>query len=133
MGLQVLIYPATDVMRTDRGSQVAFAKGFGLSMKDVNECMGHYVPSGADRANPDLSPLFAKSFAGVAPAYVITAGFDLLRDEGVEYAETLKAAGISVKQVSDANMPHGFITMTRFCSEAQTRLDAIAAEIRAMV
>jgi acetyl esterase len=94
--------------------------------------MRYYVPAGTDRAHPDLSPLYAKSLAGLPPAYLITAGFDLLRDEGTEYAESLKAAGVSVKHVNESALPHGYITMTRLCSEAQSSLEAMASEIRAM-
>ena len=106
--------------------------GYGLSAKDMEDCMRYYVPAGADRADPDLSPLCAKSLAGLPPAYVITAGFDVLRDEGIAYAEALKAAGVEVTHVNESALPHGFITMTRLCSEAQVNLEAIAAQVRAM-
>ena len=132
IGLQVLIYPCVDATRSDRASQINFGKGYGLSSKDMEDCMRHYLPVGTDRAHPDVSPLHAKSLAGLPPAYVITAGFDVLRDEGIAYAEAMRAAGVSVKHVNEAAMPHGFITMTRLCSEAQTTLEAIASEIRAM-
>jgi acetyl esterase len=133
IGLQVLIYPWVDVTRTDRASQVAFGSGYGLSTRDLEDCVRHYVPVGTDPANPDLSPLRARSLAGLPPAYVITAGFDILRDEGTEYAEVLRAAGVEVRHVNESAMPHGFITMTRLCSEARASLETIASEIRAMV
>ncbi len=132
IGLQVLIYPGVDLTRTDRASHAAFGKGYGLTTRDVEDFVNAYLQSGADRANPDASPLCAKSFAGLPPAYVITAGFDVLRDEGREYVRALKAAGVEVKHVHEPAMPHGYITMTRLCSEARASLEAIAAEIRAM-
>jgi acetyl esterase len=132
IGLQVLIYPCTDATRSDRSSQVAFGRGYGLSVQDIDDCMRYYAPAGTDRAHPDLSPLYSKSLAGLPPAYVITAGFDILRDEGIAYAEAMREAGVTVKHVNEPAMPHGFITMTRLCSEAQTTLEAIASEIRAM-
>lgn len=132
IGLQVLIYPLLDATRRDRESHRAFGSGYGLSLKDLDDCIRYYVPSGTDLANADLSPLRAKSFEGLPPAFVITAGFDLLRDEGIEYAETLRAAGIKVRYRNHASMPHGFIAMGRICSEANAMLQEIAAEVRAM-
>jgi len=132
IGLQILIYPTVDASRTDRASQIAFGEGYGLSRLDLEDCMNHYVPPGVDKADPDLSPLHAKSLAGLPPAHVITAGFDILRDEGIEYVEALRDAGVEVQHVSEPALPHGFITMTRLCSEAEANLDRIAARIRAM-
>jgi acetyl esterase len=132
IGLQVLIYPCADATRTDRSSQVAFGEGYGLSSKDMEDCYRYYAPPGTDLADPGLSPLHARSLAGLPRAYVITAGFDLLRDEGIEYAEALAEAGVEVTHLTDPAMPHGFITMTRLCSEAEKHLAAIAAEIRHM-
>jgi acetyl esterase len=132
IALQVLIYPCVDATRSDRSSQIAFGEGYGLSAKDLEDCMRHYAPPGTDMAHPDLSPLHAKSLSELPRAYVITAGFDILRDEGVEYAEALKAAGVEIVHVNDPTMPHGFITMTRICAEAERHLTAIANEIRAL-
>jgi acetyl esterase len=132
VGLQVLIYPCTDATRTDRESYVAFRSGYGLSTRDVVDCMGHYAPAGIDRATPDLSPLLAKSLSGLAPAFVVTAGFDVLRDEGRAYADALRAAGVEVRTLHQPAMPHGFITMTRLCSEAQTTLESIATAVRSL-
>jgi len=132
IGLQVLIYPCTDATRTDRQSHIDFGEGYGLSKADIEDCMRYYVPPGGDRGNPDLSPLYAKSLTGLPRAYVITAGFDILRDEGTEYANALREAGVDVRHVNEPAMPHGFITMTRVCSEARATLGSIASEIRAM-
>jgi acetyl esterase len=132
VGLQVLIYPTVDLARKDRPSQIAFNSGYGLSGKDLDDCMRYYLPPGTDRETPDLSPLYAKSMAGLPSAYVITAGFDVLRDEGIAYVEALREAGVAVKHVSEPTLPHGYITMTRLCSEARASLEAIAGEVRAM-
>jgi len=131
IGLQVLIYPWVDLTRTDRASHVAFGTGFGLSTRDLEESLQRYVPSRADRAHPDISPLHAESFAGLPPACVITAGFDILRDEGIAYVEALRTAGVPVRHVHEPAMPHGFIAMSRLCSEAGANLETIASEIRA--
>jgi acetyl esterase len=132
IGLQVLIYPWVDAACTDRASEIAFGSGYGLSTRDLEDCLRRYLPPRTDRTHPDVSPLHAKSLVGLPPAYLVTAGFDPLRDQGIEYAEALRAAGVEVRHVHEAALPHGFITMTRLCSEAQTNLEAIGAEIRGM-
>lgn len=132
IGLQVLIYPTVDATRKDRPSQQAFGVGYGLSLLDLEDCMRHYVPTEVDLSTPDLSPLHATSHAGLPRAFVITAGFDILRDEGVAYVAVLEKAGVDVRHLSESAMPHGFITMTRVCSEAENVLSEIAAEIREM-
>ena len=132
IGLQALIYPCTDMTRLDRESQVAFATGYGLTAKDIVDCVAQYLPAGGDAATPDLSPLHAKSLEGLPRAHVITAGFDVLRDEGIAYAEAMKKAGVEVTLENDPAMPHGFITMTRLCSEAERHLETISAHVRAM-
>jgi len=130
IGLQVLIYPATDATRRDRESQLAFASGYGLSLKDVDRCFAHYV-GGDDSANdPGVSPLLAPALEGLPEALIFTAGFDVLRDEGTEYAERLEKAGVAVEHVRAAQMPHGYITMTRVCGEAREHHGKIADSLR---
>jgi acetyl esterase len=133
IGLQVLIYPCVDVARADRPSHVAFGEGFGLSRLDLEDCKRCYVPPGTDPRNPDLSPIYAKSLAGLARACILTAGFDVLRDEGIAYAEALRKAGVEVVHTNDPSLPHGFITMTRICSEAEKHLASISTELRNML
>jgi len=129
IGLQVLIYPAVDWSRRDRESQIAFARGFGLSLQDIANCFEYYAPEGADARDPGLSPIFASSLAGQPRALVFTAGFDVLRDEGTEYAELLEKAGVEVEHIREPHVPHGYITMTRLCKEAGDSLERIAGEV----
>jgi len=133
VGLQLLIYPTVDISRTDRPSQVAFAEGFGLSMRDVAECMDQYVPADTSRKDPRVSPLFAPSLEGLPRALVFTAGFDLLRDEGTEYAERLEKEGVDVRHIRQPEVPHGYITMTRVCREANDDIATMAREVAALV
>jgi len=132
VGLQLLIYPTVDIMRQDRPSQVAFASGFGLSMRDVAECMDRYVPAEIARDDPRVSPLFARSLEGLARAVVLTAGFDLLCDEGTEYAQRLEKEGVDVRHVHQPALPHGYITMTRVCREATDDISIMAREVSAL-
>ncbi len=129
VGLQGLIYPCVDVARRDRPSQVAFAAGYGLSQKDCDACFAAYIAGGTEPTNPSLSPLHATTLEGVARAIVFTAGFDVLRDEGIAYADRLEKEGVPVRRVHQPEMPHGYITMTRVVREARDDIAILASEV----
>jgi acetyl esterase len=92
--LQLLIYPATDFTRRRR-SRDLFAEGFLLTQSEMDWFERNYLGSPDDPkgADPRVSPLLGADLAGLAPAIVITAGFDPLRDEGEDYAAALREAG----------------------------------------
>ena len=77
-------------------------------------------------------PSRAKSFAGLPPAYVLTAGADPLRDEGKEYVERLKAAGVAVTYRHFAGQFHGFFTMGKMLNQANVAVTEIAAWLKAL-
>ncbi len=112
--LQLLIYPATDasmgtVSIRDNGT------GYFLTEADMDWFYGHYTATNDRSARPAhwrLSPMLAPDLSGVAPALVITAEFDPLRDEGEAYAEKLRAAGVEVTATRYDGMIHGFFGMT---------------------
>jgi acetyl esterase len=103
---QLLIYPATDCAETS-ASRVAFAEGFFLTKEDMDwyeeSCFG-----AADRFDPRVSPLRADDLSGLAPALVVTAGFDPLRDEGEAYAQRLREAGVPAIARRHPGFVHGF-------------------------
>ena len=68
-----------------------------------------YLPDG-DRADPRAAPLRAESLAGVAPAFVVTAELDPLRDEGIAYADALAAAGVPTRHLVAAGHTHASVT-----------------------
>ena len=92
-----------------------------------------YVRSEADRADPDVSPLLASSFEGLPPAFVLTAEYDPLRDEGAEYAEKLAAAGVPVTYRMYEGATHGFWQMSRLAPIAQQALDECGDALRAAI
>jgi acetyl esterase len=106
---QLLIYPATDFFSTSESRQT-YAEGFYLSKALMDLAEENYLVGGEDRTDPRLSPLHGE-VAGVAPAYVVTAGFDPLVDEGEAYVEKLRAAGVPVEHVREDGMIHGFLNM----------------------
>jgi len=85
----------------------------------------------ADRNDPRMSPLRYPEFAGQPPAAVHTAGFDPLQDEGIAYAEKLKAASVPVVKRHYAGLIHGYFNMGGAVSAAKTAFDDAAADLRA--
>ncbi|MBD8606761.1 alpha/beta hydrolase [Aeromicrobium sp. CFBP 8757] len=106
---QLLIYPATDFAER-APSRDTYAEGFFLTRAFMDLAEENYLVGGEDRSDPRLSPLHG-DVTGVAPAYVVTAGFDPLIDEGDAYAEKLRAAGVPVEHVTEDGLIHGFINM----------------------
>ncbi len=116
--LQLLIYPGLDLVGR-RSSRDLFRDGFYLTEADINFYRDHYTPDPAIRTDPIVSPLLAADLSGLAPAHIVTAGFDPLRDEGDEYAEKLAAAGVPVRYVCETSMFHGFASIMVICESAR--------------
>jgi acetyl esterase len=127
---QMLIYPATDSSK-ESGSRKAFAEGYFLTKNLMDWFWKAYVPAGTDLADLRLSPLLAKSFEGLPPAFVLTAGFDPLRDEGRAYADRLIDAGVKTTYVNYPGTIHGFFSMTRFLAQGLRANDEAAAVLGA--
>jgi acetyl esterase/lipase len=103
---QALIYPVADAA-TDTPSYRAYAEGHGLTAGGMRRYWQLYL-DGADALAPDASPLRADDLAGVAPALVLTAEEDVLRDEGEAYAAALAHAGVPVEHRRVEGTIHGF-------------------------
>ena len=111
--LQLLIYPATDLTEARTASGRLFGDGFFLTENDRQWSTRHYFAgTEADRSDPRASPALADDPSGLAPAIVVTAGFDPLRDEGEAYAEALRQAGTPAVSYRTPELIHGFINMT---------------------
>jgi acetyl esterase len=123
---QMLIYPATDSSQ-ESGSRKSFAEAYFLSKGLMDWFWKAYVPAGTDLADLRLSPLLAKDFAGLPPAFVLTAGYDPLRDEGRAYANRLIDAGVKTTYVNYPGTIHGFFTLTRFLKQGIKANDEAAA------
>ena len=104
---QLLIYPVTDA-DTNNASYRDNAEGYGLTREGMIWFWNHYLGNQADAANPHVSPLRAESLSGLPPAFVQTAEYDPLRDEGELYASRLIAAGVPTKVTRYDGMNHGF-------------------------
>lgn len=106
---QGLVYPAVDFRMLTRSIEL-FAEGFFLTRDDMVWFRDQYVDA-ARITDPLASPLLADDLSGVAPAWVWTAGFDPLRDEGRAYAEALDKAGVEVHHRCYDDQIHGFFSM----------------------
>jgi acetyl esterase len=129
VAFQLLLYPVTS-LRHDAPSVQAFGDGYMLNLPTLEWFATHYLPAGAERSDKRLSPLAAASHRGLPPAYIVTAGFDPVRDEGRAYAEALKAAGVAVQHVDYPTMIHGFCNMQAVVPIAGEALAAAAAALR---
>jgi acetyl esterase/lipase len=109
--LQLLVYPCVDVA-SESASMTTYADAFPLSRAMMDWFMGHYLGPGDDPADPRLSPLREKDLSGLAPAVVVTAGFDPLVDQGEAYARRLKAAGVPTAYRCYDGMAHAFVAFT---------------------
>ena len=107
--LQLLIYPAVD-LRTKRGSIHEFSEGLFLTEADMDFFRETYLPDPAMLSDERATPLKGE-LAGLPPAHVVVAGFDPLRDEGLEYADALEKAGVPVTLERASGMIHGFANM----------------------
>ncbi len=87
-------------------------------------------PEGADRNSPRLSPLRARDFTGLPPAYVMLGGYDPLHDEGLAYAQKLRAAGVKVTIADHADMVHCFIYLQTVLPQAHRAVAEAAKAVR---
>ena len=127
LAAQLLIYPNTDAAQT-ADSYRRYAEGFGLTASTMRWFRDHYIRTAADIADWRTSPLQAESVAGVAPAFVATAGYDILADEGVAYARRLREEGVCMVHRHWPGQIHGFVSMGRYVAEARRAVEeAVAA------
>ncbi len=112
LAYQLLVYPATTSV-LDTPSHREFAKDsyYILSRADMEWFWGHYLANAEDHANPYACPAYAKTLRGLPPAFVITAEFDPLRDEGEAYAARLRDEGVNVALKRYDGVTHGFFGM----------------------
>lgn len=130
--LQLLIYPATD-MTTRHRSRELFREGFLLTDPEMDWYTDNYLGTArAHAGDPRASPLVAKHLSGLAPAFVVTAAFDPLRDEGEAYARALQAAGTPTTLRRFPGFIHGFINAAGVSRTARDALVEIAGVTRGM-
>ena len=129
IAFQLLIYPGTD-MQMGFPSIERNGTGYLLTKQGILYFRRHYLPRGDDWRDWRASPLLADRLAGLPPAYVMTAGYDPLVDEGAAYADRLTREGVRTEYRNYPDMVHGFITMGRVLDTANAALDDCARALR---
>ena len=129
LAFQLLIYPATD-QRAGAPSHTSNGQGYLLTRDSIAYYRGHYIADSAQWADWRVSPLLAADLTRLPPALVLTAGYDPLRDEGLQYADALSAAGNRVQYICFERQVHGFITMGRVLDEAHTAVALCASVLK---
>jgi acetyl esterase len=127
--MQLLIYPVTDATG-ESSSRRTFGDGFLLTRNDMNWFEERYLPPGIDRSDARVSVLRAPDLSGLPPAYVATAGFDPLRDEGEAYALRLREAGVPVALRRHPGLVHTFANLTAICPSARAAMLEAAGALR---
>jgi acetyl esterase/lipase len=128
--LQSLVYPVADYTLS-APSYETFATGYGVLTRDAMVWFqGHYLGSPADAEDWRASPIKAASLAGAAPAIVVTAECDVLHDDGQNYAEALRRAGVPVEYREFPGMIHGFFGMVPVVDDAMNAQRVVAAAFK---
>jgi acetyl esterase len=122
---QLLIYPATD-QYIDAPSHFRNGTGYLLTREAILYFRGNYLNGPQDYDDWRASPLRARELSKLPPAFILTAGFDPIVDEGSAYADRLRAAGVPVEYVCFESQIHGFITMGRVIPQANEAVNRCA-------
>jgi acetyl esterase len=125
--LQLLIYPVTD-RNFETTTYREFASGYGLTRGNMQWFWECYYPRA--ELDPSVAPLRAASLKGLPPAFVLTAEYDVLRDEGEAYARRLHKEGVAVRGMRFLGMNHGFIRMAAVYPQAEHALSVLAEALK---
>jgi len=130
--MQLLIYPAVDAA-SDAPSMTEFADSFPATEEVLRYFLAHYLPDGADIAHPRVSPGRSGDLSSLPRALIYTAGFDMLLDQGEDYADRLEAAGVKVGRHCFASLPHGFVVFPALSPAVDAACRRIARETAAVL
>jgi acetyl esterase len=127
--LQILAYPVCDLCDRwpsyqERGS------GYTLDAEFARWSLRNYLPVDQDASDPYLLPLAAGELGGLPRTLLLTAEFDPLRDEGIEYAQRLKAAGVAIEHIHAEDQMHSFLLLDRAVAQAGCLIDRLADTLR---
>lgn len=130
LSLQVLVYPVTQ-SKLDGPAYLNPEYQLLLSREDMAWFWHHYQPDETLRNQPECSPLSAADLSGLPPAVVVTAEYDVLRDEGEAYAQAMREAGVAVTERCFSGQMHVFFTMVNVLSASAEGIDFVSRQINA--
>jgi acetyl esterase len=128
LAFQLLIYPATDNRRIATSHRTN-GSDYLLTRETIGYFHDHYITDASQDLDWRASPLLHENLAGLPPALVLTAGYDPLRDEGLQFAQGLAEAGSQSTLVCFERQIHGFILMGRVIDEANAAVRLCAAQL----
>jgi acetyl esterase len=130
---QLLIYPVTDYHTPGTPSYEENAEGYGLGRAGMEWFWDHYLADPSHAAHPHASPLRANNLAGLPPAYVATAEYDPLRDEGEYYGIALQAAGVPTRIKRWDGVNHGFFFFVGIVDTSGAAMDEACAWVNQII
>lgn len=126
LAAQALFYPLTQLVRMTP-SQMRFSEGYVLTQAAQDFFKRTYLRAPEEAKDVRVSPLLADDLTGLPPAYVLTAGYDPLLDEGKAYADKLAACGVPVTYAPYPNQIHGFLNLTAVSTAAKRAIEDAGA------
>lgn len=128
--LQVLVYPGASPRSSGYPSYEQYGEGYLLTTRSMRWFREHYL--GREEPFDDFraAPLLADNLGGLPPALVLIGTYDPLRDEGIDYAEKMLAAGTQVVVTEYTGMMHGFFSMSGVLDAAKQAMDQVAGAVR---
>jgi acetyl esterase/lipase len=132
LAFQLLIYPATDHTRSS-DSHATYGRGYYLTHHYMDQSRAAYLGPDTSRTDPRASVLYDDVPRGLAPAYLCTAGFDPLRDEGEAYARKLAEAGVDIELQRFPGLIHGFINWVGAGRSGPAAAATVAAKLAAAI
>jgi acetyl esterase len=126
---QALLYPATDLTMSSPSINERAGAPM-LTRAAIEACVSHYLGGGTAATDPLVSPLFGE-LAGLPPALIQTADLDPLRDDGVRYADALRAAGVATRLTNYVRVPHGFASFPGAVPTGAQQRAELVGELRA--
>ncbi|HTQ14742.1 MAG TPA: alpha/beta hydrolase [Rhizomicrobium sp.] len=129
LAFQMLLFPVTQI-GGETTSYREFGQGYFLEAQSLRWFFDHYAGKSFDANDPKISPLHAADVSGLPPAYVMLGGFDPLHDEGLAYADKLRAAGVKVTVADYPDMVHDFIYLQAVLPQALEAVKSAAAALK---
>jgi acetyl esterase len=131
---QILLYPFLDLEMNTATSRYPSleenARGYYVTLADLHWCVGNYLPLGADPTDPRVSPALHPDLSRLPSAVIAVAEYDPLRDQGLVYADSLRASSVSVSLHDGCGLIHGYCDMVGVVPAARTELEHVVASVR---